>query len=61
MITSVTQKNVPSALLYYYCAWYVFLRNRRYIWSNRCHETILYPKLFPYISELVVETLIVEF
>ena len=31
------------------------------IWSNRCHETILYPKLFPYISELVVVTLIVEF
>ena len=30
-ITSVTQKNVPSAVVYYYCAWYVFLRDRRYV------------------------------
>ena len=29
-LTSVTQKNVPSALVIYYCAWYVFLRDRRY-------------------------------
>ena len=41
----------------------VFYNNNLHtrIWSNRCHETILYPKLFPYISELVVVTLIVEF
>ena len=24
------QKNVPSAVLYHYCAWYVFLRDRHY-------------------------------
>ena len=29
-VTSVTQKNVPSTVVIYYCAWYVFLRNRRY-------------------------------
>ena len=29
-LTSVTQKNVPSAIVIYYCAWYVFLRDRRY-------------------------------
>ena len=28
-LTSVTQKIVPSALVIYYCAWYVFLHNRR--------------------------------
>ena len=28
---SVTQKNVPSAVVIYYCAWYVFLRDRRYL------------------------------
>ena len=27
-ITSVPQKNVPSTVVYYYCAWYVFLRDR---------------------------------
>ena len=31
LLTSVTQKNVPSAVVIQYCAWYVFLRNRRYI------------------------------
>ena len=30
-ITSVTQKNVPSAVVYYYRTWYVFLRDRRYM------------------------------
>ena len=30
ILTSVTQKNVPSAVVYYYYAWYVFLRDRRY-------------------------------
>ena len=30
-VTSVTQKNVLSAVVYYYCAWYVYLRDRRYI------------------------------
>ena len=30
LLTSVTQKNVPSAVVYCYCAWYVFLRDRRY-------------------------------
>ena len=30
VIRSVTQKNVPSAVVYYYYAWYVFLRDRRY-------------------------------
>ena len=29
-LTSVTQKNVPSAIVTYYCVWYVFLRDRRY-------------------------------
>ena len=29
-LTSVPQKNVPSAVIIYYCAWYVFLRDRRY-------------------------------
>ena len=28
-VTSVTQKNVPGAVVIYYCAWYVFLRDRR--------------------------------
>ena len=28
--TSVTQKNVPSEVVYYYWAWYVFLCDRRY-------------------------------
>ena len=27
-IMSVTQNNVPSKVVYYYCAWYVFLRDR---------------------------------
>ena len=27
---SVPQKSIPSAVVYYYCAWYTFLRNRRY-------------------------------
>ena len=26
----VTKKNVPSAVVYYFCAWYIFLRNRHY-------------------------------
>ena len=30
-LTSVPQKNVPSAVLIYYCAQYVFQRDRRYI------------------------------
>ena len=30
-VMSVTQKNVPSAVVYYNCAWYVFLRDRRYL------------------------------
>ena len=29
-VTSVTQKNVPSAVVYYYRAWYIFLCYRRY-------------------------------
>ena len=29
IVKSVTQKNVTSAEVYYYYAWYVFLRNRR--------------------------------
>ena len=29
VVTSVPQKNVPSAVVIYYCAWYVFLRDRR--------------------------------
>ena len=29
-LTSVTQKNVPGAVVYYNCAWYVFLHDRRY-------------------------------
>ena len=28
VLTSVMQKNVPSAVLIYYCAWYIFLRDR---------------------------------
>ena len=30
LVTSVPQKNVPSAVVIYYGAWYVFLRDRRY-------------------------------
>ena len=29
-IMSVPQKRIPSAVVYYYCTWYPFLRNRRY-------------------------------
>ena len=29
-LTSVTQKNVPSEVVYYFCAWYLFLSDRRY-------------------------------
>ena len=29
-LTSVTQKNIPSSVVIYYYAWYVFLYNRRY-------------------------------
>ena len=38
-LTSVTQKNVPSTVVYYYCAWYIFLCNRRAetsLWDPRC-------------------------
>ena len=34
LVTSVTQKNVPSAIVYHYCAWYVFLRDRHYLSSK---------------------------
>ena len=27
IVTSVTQKNIPCEVVYYYCAWYVFLRD----------------------------------
>ena len=41
-LTSVPQKNVPSAVVIYYCAWYVFLRDRRCVNSrqstNRQHN-----------------------
>ena len=30
VLTSVTQKNVPSTEVIHYCTWYVFLRDRRY-------------------------------
>ena len=40
-ITSVTQKNVPSAVLYYYYAWYIFLHNRRYVFAS-----VLFYQLF---------------
>ena len=30
ILTSVMQKNVPSAVVIYYCAWYVFLHDGRY-------------------------------
>ena len=30
-VTTVSQKNVPSAVVIYYWAWYVFLRDRRYL------------------------------
>ena len=33
-VTSVTQKSWPSAVVYHYCAWSAFLRNRRYIQSK---------------------------
>ena len=33
IITSVPQKNVPSAVVID-CAWYVFLRDRRYLPKN---------------------------
>ena len=32
--TSVPQKNVPSTVVYYYCAWYVFLWYRRWLVSS---------------------------
>ena len=34
MITSVTQKNVPSTVVYYYCAWYVFLQTDVTVFSH---------------------------
>ena len=30
LLTYVTQKNVPSAVVYYYCTWYVFLHDRHF-------------------------------
>ena len=38
-VTSVPQKNVPSTVVYYYCAWYVFLRDRRYIGATTTTTT----------------------
>ena len=38
------QKNVPSEVVYCYCAWYVFLRDRRYIkfsQRSRGHQNLL--------------------
>ena len=32
-VTFVSQKSIPSAVVYYYCAWYTFLRNRRYMYK----------------------------
>ena len=29
-LTSVPKKRIPSAVVYYYCAWYSFFRNGRY-------------------------------
>ena len=29
-VTSVTKISIPSAEVYYYCAWYTYFRNRRY-------------------------------
>ena len=28
--TSVSKKSIPSAVVYYYCAWYTFFCNRHY-------------------------------
>ena len=42
VLTSVPQKNVPSVVVYYYCAWYVFLRDRCYLLeTNEIHITVL--------------------
>ena len=30
LLTSVPQKNIPGPVVYYYCGWYTFLRNRPY-------------------------------
>ena len=37
-VMSVTQKNVPSEVVYYYCAWYVFLCDRRHWSLTKPHE-----------------------
>ena len=28
-VSNIPQKSIPSAVVYYYCPWYTFLRNRR--------------------------------
>ena len=28
-VTSAPKKSIPSAVVYYYCAWYTFFQNRR--------------------------------
>ena len=34
-ITSVTKISIPSAVVYYYCAWYTYFRNGRYKYVPR--------------------------
>ena len=39
---SVTQKNEPSTVVIHYCAWYVFLRHRYYMYFAMTTLLILY-------------------
>ena len=34
LVTSVPKKRIPSAVVYYYCAWYSFFWNERYLCST---------------------------
>ena len=38
-------KNIPSTVVYYYCVWYVFLRNGRYSRNCSLHATLICTKL----------------
>ena len=56
-ITSESQKKIPSAVLYYYCAWYPFLRNGRQIGGLHVYQYLY--KVYTWVHILWQALLIV--
>ena len=61
-VTSGTKKNVPRAVVIYHCAWYVFLRDRRYVlWSTAQKLEFLWRKVSKFQNEFLKSSFVPKY